>query len=104
MWPNPQFPADLVTFTVEILNEKLHFLCSVCGKAILENCGTLKSVPDCYKNQEICHKTVDNYPHPLEFVPQCHKTQKINDKAVETYPSTIKFSHECLWLKKCVIK
>ena len=25
MWPNPQFPSDLVTFTEEILNEKLHF-------------------------------------------------------------------------------
>ena len=23
------FPADLVTFTEEMLNEKLHFLCSV---------------------------------------------------------------------------
>ena len=29
MWPNPQESADLVTFTQEILNEKLHFLCSV---------------------------------------------------------------------------
>ena len=29
MWPNPQETADLVTFTEEILNEKLHFLCSV---------------------------------------------------------------------------
>ena len=29
MWPNPQFPADLVSFTKEILNGKLHFLCSV---------------------------------------------------------------------------
>ena len=29
MWPNPQFPADLVTFTKEILKWKLHFLCSV---------------------------------------------------------------------------
>ena len=28
MWPNPQKTADLVTFTVEILNGKLHFLCS----------------------------------------------------------------------------
>ena len=28
MWPNPQFPADLVTFTEKILNGKLHFLCS----------------------------------------------------------------------------
>ena len=29
MWPNPQFPADLLTFTKEILNGNLHFLCSV---------------------------------------------------------------------------
>ena len=29
MWSNPQFPANLVTFTNEILNGKLHFLCSV---------------------------------------------------------------------------
>ena len=28
MWPNPQFPADLVTITEEILNGKLHILCS----------------------------------------------------------------------------
>ena len=26
---NPQFPADLFTFTKETLNGKLHFLCSV---------------------------------------------------------------------------
>ena len=29
MRPNPQFPADLVTFTEEILNKNLQFLCSV---------------------------------------------------------------------------
>ena len=29
MWANPQIPADLVTFTEEFLNAKLHFLCSV---------------------------------------------------------------------------
>ena len=28
MWPNPQKTADLVTFIEEILNWKLHFLCS----------------------------------------------------------------------------
>ena len=28
MWPNPQETADLVTFTEEILDGKLHFLCS----------------------------------------------------------------------------
>ena len=29
MSPNPQGTADLVTFNEEILNDKLHFLCSV---------------------------------------------------------------------------
>ena len=28
MSPNPPFAADLVTFAEEILNGKLHFLCS----------------------------------------------------------------------------
>ena len=28
MWQSPQFPVDLVTFTDEILNGKLHFLCN----------------------------------------------------------------------------
>ena len=28
MWPNPQFPADLITFTEELLNGKIHFLSS----------------------------------------------------------------------------
>ena len=27
-----QFPADLVTFTEEILNVKIHFLCNVSSK------------------------------------------------------------------------
>ena len=73
-------------------------------KAIIENGGTLKSVPDCYKNQEMSNKAVDNYPHALEFVPECYKTQEMRDKAVDTYPSTIKVVPGCLWLKKCVIK
>ena len=29
MWPNPEGGADLVTFTEEIINGKLHFLCTV---------------------------------------------------------------------------
>ena len=29
MWPNPQETADLVTFTEEILNGKLHFFFAV---------------------------------------------------------------------------
>ena len=29
MWPNPQFPIDLVTYTKEILNAKLYYFGSV---------------------------------------------------------------------------
>ena len=35
MWPNPQETMDLVTFTAEILNGKLHFLCSVLNHCML---------------------------------------------------------------------
>ena len=28
MRPDPQFPADFITFNEEILNGKLHFLCN----------------------------------------------------------------------------
>ena len=66
----------------------------MCDKAILENGGTLKSVPDCYKNQEMCNKAVDNY-HP-----ECYKTQKMCDQAVNTYLSTITFVPECLMIQK----
>ena len=46
----------------------------MCDEAILENGGTLKSVPYCYKNQEMCNNAVDNYPH--EFVRECYETLK----------------------------
>ena len=36
MWLNPQFPADLVTFTGEILNGNLIF-CAVNGMRNIEN-------------------------------------------------------------------
>ena len=38
MWPNPQEVADLVIFTEEILNGKLHFLCSATVKVIYWVC------------------------------------------------------------------
>ena len=67
----------------------------MCDKAILENGRTLKSVSDCYKNQKMFNKAVNNYPYELEFVPECYQTQNMCDRAVNTYPSTIKFIPEC---------
>ena len=72
----------------------------MCDKAILENVGTLKSVPYCYKKQEMCNKAVENCPNALKFVFECYKTQKMCDKAVSSYPSTIKFIPECLMTQK----
>ena len=45
----------------------------MCDKAILENSETLKSVPNCYKDQQLCGKAVDNYPHALELGPKLYK-------------------------------
>ena len=53
----------------------------MCDQTILENGGTLKSVPDCHKNQKMCNKAVYNYHHALAF-----------------------FFFFAIRLKKCVIK
>ena len=45
MWPNPQETSDLFTFTGEIFNGKLHFLCNagemVCGMRPVEWSGSI---------------------------------------------------------------
>ena len=53
-------------------------------KTILGNGGTLDSVSDCYKNQQMCDKAIDYYPHGLKFVPYCYMTQKMCDKVVNS--------------------
>ena len=43
MWPNTLFSADLITFTEEILNGKLHFLGSdyyIKPTSVIEMCNT----------------------------------------------------------------
>ena len=51
MWPNPQETADLVTFTEEILNGKLHFLCRDTKDFYFENdeVGIKKVLQDSWK-------------------------------------------------------
>ena len=55
----------------------------MCDKAVLENDETLKSVPDCYKNQEKCNKAVANYPHALEFISECLRLKKCVSKLLQ---------------------
>ena len=55
MWPNPQENADIVTFTGEILNGKLIFLCSVYSIIKTEMCE------NCWiKIVEYIHKKLTN--------------------------------------------
>ena len=58
MWLNPQFNADLVTFTEEILNGKLHFLCSVGTSPCVDNILSLWACFLCFlayeKEKFIC--------------------------------------------------
>ena len=76
----------------------------MCNKAILENGGTLESVPDCYKNQEMCNKAVDNYPYTSKFVPNCYKTQKRVIMLSILILLQYNLFLNVIRLKKCVIK
>ena len=35
----------------------------MCGKAVIQNGGTLDSFHDCYKNRKICNQGVHKYAH-----------------------------------------
>ena len=61
MWSDPRFSEDLVTFTEEILNGKLHFLSSVsevnysATNKILEGKELLRKSLDTSRKCEICY-------------------------------------------------
>ena len=80
MWPNPQFPADLVTFTEEILNGELHFLYSVCSTTSINLGKMCIHFPEllllkCNKNVVCFSKTTQNNvkgPFFFQKCPFCH--------------------------------
>ena len=43
MWPNPKETAELITFTEEILNGKIHFLCIVFSSLLIF--GLITDIP-----------------------------------------------------------
>ena len=74
MWPNPQFFADLVKFTEEILNGKLHFLCSKEISII-----AIWQAPELASgNSHKCHKTYTNFLGHCahEFIVDCRNFKK----------------------------
>ena len=58
---------------------------------MVEHGRMVESVPDSYKNHEMCNKTVDNYPHTLTFVLNCYITQNMCHEAVDGCLAALKF-------------
>ena len=60
MWTNPQETADLIKFTEEILNGKLHFLCSVQRVVTSANNHTDVMLEYYFYNMLICRDQNNN--------------------------------------------
>ena len=54
----------------------------MCEKVVEKNPRQLKSVPDCFRTQEMCSKAVEEDPYSLEYVPDHFKPWEIYDDAV----------------------
>ena len=75
MWANPQFPANLVTFTEEILNGKLNFLCSDLER-------------ESHSKPLLCSCVLDTYPLSLEATTILHLPQETyNRRFSENIPT-----------------
>ena len=74
----------------------------MCDIGVVENGGTLKFVPDNYKNKKTCNQNdcQDDYADALEYVPECFKTQEMCDKPIDTYLPVIQFVLKCFKLRK----
>ena len=79
MWPNPQFLANLVLFTGEILDRKIHFLCSV--KAIIRE-GTNDHY-SCLRGH-ICNKQSELNWSGEENIPLIKYHNKLNEINLHT--------------------
>ena len=61
---HPQFPADMVAFTVEIRNGKLHFLCSNIQRILLVNL-IQTVIPQTLK------MLINHYNHQISYLELC---------------------------------
>ena len=89
MWQNPQFPADFVTITEEILNGKLHFLCSGC-------LDTEPSVRTSSSTFDSCIKLTEAYPEPCQTSKKKRFAKVVNGKkplTIFTKPSILNVWH-----------
>ena len=85
MWPNPQLPGDLVTFTEEILNGKLHFLCSAAA-------GKTGAEYSIFFKRDLCQSITEagiipDYKSVLFCFKIKHKIKKFHDNVQDNVDS-----------------
>ena len=54
----------------------------MCDKAVDTYPSTIKFVPECYKTQEMCHRTVHRCIFVIDSLPDKYKTPEICNLAV----------------------
>ena len=61
---------------------------------------SLALIPDEFKTQKICKKSVEHDPWSLKYIPDHLKTQDMCNKAVKNEPDILKFDflRACSWL------
>ena len=100
MWPNPQFPADLITYSEEIFNRKLHFLCSDDGNIghKLKHCNVidrnLRPNCLCYLGQCLITLMSEWLQLPLFFMLLVVILKKINCKVFMSSDSFVRNYHQ----------
>ena len=58
--------------------------------------SAIQFVPECYKTQEMCIKTVDTCLFKFDSVPDQYKTQEMRDKAVSENSFMLKYCLDTL--------
>ena len=61
----------------------------MCDKAVDTHPFTITFVPECYKTQEMCYKTIHRCFFVFDSFPDHYKTQEICDIFVSLYPFLI---------------
>ena len=107
MWPNPQFPADLVTFTEEKLNGKLLFLCSGSWSkhSMRRFVVCFLSIFDGY-SQKFCFKRLETWPK-FRYVFRSQQTFTCSRSSIESLEKVgkmlaVKTSKRRHWCRSCI--
>ena len=67
----------------------------MCKHAVKKLLFIIRYVPDQYKTQQMCDKSILENGGTLEAVPYWNKAQKTFDKTINNYAHALKFSKKC---------